>query len=77
MGRNIRVEFMGGGPHSVYLLDGLRAAGVPARAFDHDHYDVPERLFRELTARRALAVSGTQLVRRLLDSGRAGYDSFA
>jgi diacylglycerol O-acyltransferase/trehalose O-mycolyltransferase len=25
MGRNIRVEFMGGGPHSVYLLDGLRA----------------------------------------------------
>jgi diacylglycerol O-acyltransferase / trehalose O-mycolyltransferase len=25
MGRNIRVEFMGGGPHAVYLLDGLRA----------------------------------------------------
>jgi diacylglycerol O-acyltransferase/trehalose O-mycolyltransferase len=25
MGRNIRVSFMGGGPHSVYLLDGLRA----------------------------------------------------
>ncbi|MFA5711577.1 MULTISPECIES: esterase family protein [Mycolicibacterium] len=25
MGRNIRVEFLGGGPHSVYLLDGLRA----------------------------------------------------
>ena len=25
MGRNIRVEFQGGGPHSVYLLDGLRA----------------------------------------------------
>src|SRR3954462_6409001 len=25
MGRNIRVEFQGGGPHSLYLLDGLRA----------------------------------------------------
>lgn len=25
MGRDIRVEFQGGGPHSVYLLDGLRA----------------------------------------------------
>jgi diacylglycerol O-acyltransferase / trehalose O-mycolyltransferase len=25
MGRNIRVEFQGSGPHAVYLLDGLRA----------------------------------------------------
>src|SRR6201997_1703754 len=25
MGRNIHVEFQGGGPHAVYLLDGLRA----------------------------------------------------
>jgi diacylglycerol O-acyltransferase/trehalose O-mycolyltransferase len=25
MGRNIRVTFQGGGPHAVYLLDGLRA----------------------------------------------------
>jgi diacylglycerol O-acyltransferase/trehalose O-mycolyltransferase len=25
MGRTIRVQFQGGGPHSVYLLDGLRA----------------------------------------------------
>ena len=25
MGRDIRVEFQGGGPHAVYLLDGLRA----------------------------------------------------
>ena len=25
MGRNIRVEFQGGGPHAVYVLDGLRA----------------------------------------------------
>ena len=25
MGRTIRVEFQGGGPHSVLLLDGLRA----------------------------------------------------
>jgi len=27
MGRKVRVEFQGGGPHSVYLLDRLRAAG--------------------------------------------------
>ena len=25
MGRDIKVEFQGGGPHAVYLLDGLRA----------------------------------------------------
>ena len=25
MGRSIRIEFQGGGPHAVYLLDGLRA----------------------------------------------------
>jgi diacylglycerol O-acyltransferase/trehalose O-mycolyltransferase len=25
MGRNIHIEFQGGGPHAVYLLDGLRA----------------------------------------------------
>ena len=25
MGRDIRVKFQGGGPHAVYLLDGLRA----------------------------------------------------
>jgi diacylglycerol O-acyltransferase / trehalose O-mycolyltransferase len=25
MGHPIKVEFLGGGPHAVYLLDGLRA----------------------------------------------------
>jgi diacylglycerol O-acyltransferase/trehalose O-mycolyltransferase len=25
MGRNIRIQFQSGGPHAVYLLDGLRA----------------------------------------------------
>src|SRR5882762_4951347 len=25
MGRNVRVEFQGGGSHAVYMLDGLRA----------------------------------------------------
>ncbi len=25
MGRDIRIQFQGGGPHAVYLLDGLRA----------------------------------------------------
>jgi diacylglycerol O-acyltransferase/trehalose O-mycolyltransferase len=25
MGRDVKIEFQGGGPHAVYLLDGLRA----------------------------------------------------
>ena len=25
MGRNIRIQFQGGGPHAVFLMDGLRA----------------------------------------------------
>ncbi len=25
MGRDIKIQFQGGGPHAVYLLDGLRA----------------------------------------------------
>ncbi|WP_231991980.1 alpha/beta hydrolase family protein [Mycobacterium sp. ACS4331] len=43
MGRNIRVSFSGGGPHSVYLLDGLRAQDdfngwdINTAAFDWFH----------------------------------------
>jgi predicted metal-dependent HD superfamily phosphohydrolase len=45
------------------------AAGIPRRAFDEDHYDVPERRYRELVDRGAEEVSGTDLVRALIASG--------
>jgi predicted metal-dependent HD superfamily phosphohydrolase len=45
------------------------AAGILPRAFDHDHYDVPERRYADLVERGALPVSATVLVRRLLASG--------
>jgi S-formylglutathione hydrolase FrmB len=36
MGRDIRVQFRGGGPHSVLRLDGLRAQdGQPAETVKH------------------------------------------
>ncbi|GAB4098353.1 DUF4031 domain-containing protein [Sinomonas halotolerans] len=45
------------------------AAGVPERAFDEDHYDVPERRHAELVARGARPVDAGTLVRVLLASG--------
>ncbi|MHA7279996.1 DUF4031 domain-containing protein [Arthrobacter sp. MDT2-2] len=45
------------------------AAGIPHRAFDEDHYDVPARRYRELVEQGALEVSGTELVRALIASG--------
>ncbi|WIE55435.1 DUF4031 domain-containing protein [Curtobacterium sp. MCBD17_003] len=44
-------------------------AGLPRRAFDHDHYDVPAARHDELVALGALAVSGRELVLRLIASG--------
>ncbi len=46
-----------------------RAAGLPERAFDRDHYDVPAHRCEELVARGAVPVSGRELVRRLVASG--------
>ena len=46
-----------------------RAAGVPSRGFDADHYDVPQDRVAELIARGATPVSGKELVRRLRASG--------
>lgn len=46
-----------------------RAHGIPPRAFDLDHYDVPENVLGELIAGGAEAVSGRDLVRRLRASG--------
>ncbi|HJW00442.1 MAG TPA: DUF4031 domain-containing protein [Arthrobacter sp.] len=45
------------------------AAGIPERAFDGDHYDVPERRFADLVAAGAIPVEGRILVRKLIASG--------
>ncbi len=46
-----------------------RATGVPANAFDGDHYDVPVSMYDELVSSGAVEVSGSELVRRLVKSG--------
>jgi predicted metal-dependent HD superfamily phosphohydrolase len=45
------------------------AAGIPERAFDRDHYDVPERRYAQLVAAGAVEVSGKELVLVLVASG--------
>jgi len=42
---------------------------VAARAFDLDHYDVPERRYDDLVAAGATPVTGRELVLRLAASG--------
>ncbi|WP_125773696.1 DUF4031 domain-containing protein [Antribacter gilvus] len=42
-----------------------RAAGVPDRALDLDHYDVPARRYDALVAAGAVPVDGRELARRL------------
>ena len=46
-----------------------RRAGIPERAFDHDHYDVPLERREELIGRGAESVSGRELLRRLQKGG--------
>ncbi|BDZ37973.1 DUF4031 domain-containing protein [Microbacterium suwonense] len=45
------------------------AQGVPARAFDLDHYDVPADAVPRLLAAGAKRVGGKELTRRLIASG--------
>ena len=45
------------------------SAGIPARAFDRDHYDVPESSYRMLVAAGACEVEAKELLRRLVASG--------
>jgi predicted metal-dependent HD superfamily phosphohydrolase len=45
------------------------AEGIPERAFDGDHYDVPERRFDGLVAAGAVPVEARILVRKLIASG--------
>jgi hypothetical protein len=42
---------------------------IPSRAFDLDHYDVPERRYADLVAAGATPVTGRELVIALRDSG--------
>jgi Protein of unknown function (DUF4031) len=44
-------------------------AGIPRRAFDHDHYDVPEDKWQELVGQGAEPVGVRELVERLRASG--------
>lgn len=43
--------------------------GLPRRAFDLDHYDVPAEAYPELVRLGAVLVDGRELVRRLRASG--------
>lgn len=44
-------------------------AGIPARGFDLDHYDVPQERYDELVRAGAVPVPARELVRRLRASG--------
>ena len=46
-----------------------RAQDLPERAFDRDHYDVPQSRYADLVAAGALPLPATELVRRLIASG--------
>lgn len=51
------------------LHEFARELGLSARAFDRDHYDVPEHLHSLALALGAEHVSGQELVTRLKDAG--------
>jgi hypothetical protein len=51
------------------LHEFARAAGLPARSFDHDHYDAPQERRETLIALGATPVTGKELARRLQASG--------
>ncbi|MEP7035584.1 MAG: DUF4031 domain-containing protein [Dermatophilaceae bacterium] len=44
-------------------------AGMPARGFDGDHFDVPQESYAQLVAAGARPTEGKELARRLRDSG--------
>ena len=45
------------------------AAGLPPRAFDHDHYDVPVARYPDLIAQGAVEVPSGELLKRLVAAG--------
>ncbi|MET7476327.1 DUF4031 domain-containing protein [Streptomyces sp. NPDC005648] len=48
------------------FADGL---GVPRRAFERDHYDIPSHRYAEVVAAGAVEVSSREVVRLLVESG--------
>ncbi|NUW37245.1 DUF4031 domain-containing protein [Nonomuraea sp. SMC257] len=56
--------------HSLEELHAFAALlGVPARAFDRDHYDVPETVHARAVELGAEAVGSRELLRRLVAAG--------
>lgn len=51
------------------LHEFARRTGVPGRAFERDHYDVPERMYDRLVESGAVPVSTRELVRRISAAG--------
>ncbi len=51
------------------LHDFAAQAGLPSRAFDRDHYDVPVRRYDGLVELGAEPVRSKELVQRLIGSG--------
>jgi hypothetical protein len=43
--------------------------GIPERAFDRDHYDIPQERYDDVLAAGAEPVEGRELIRRLIASG--------
>lgn len=43
--------------------------GCPRRAFERDHYDVPEARYRDAVATGAVEIGSKELLRRLTDAG--------
>ncbi|WP_141362813.1 DUF4031 domain-containing protein [Glutamicibacter uratoxydans] len=51
------------------LHDFAAVQGLPQRAFDRDHYDVPRERYAQLVADGALEVTANELVKALISSG--------
>lgn len=51
------------------LHEFARRLGVPERAFDRDHYDVPAEVYDRAVALGAEPVGGKELVSRLIAAG--------
>ena len=51
------------------LHDFAARLGIPERAFDRDHYDIPQERYDDVVAAGAEPVEGRELIRRLIASG--------
>ncbi|MFJ1669394.1 DUF4031 domain-containing protein [Streptomyces bottropensis] len=46
-----------------------RRLGIPARAFERDHYDIPSHRYEEVVRAGAAEVGSKELLRRLTEAG--------